>query len=116
LDIGKGLPIDLPVLQHRIVATGHDVIGAERFEGAQERWLRAVAHGVVIEPPGGDARRLGEVRMASWALTLFVETVHQHRDRAAEMGHDEFYSRIAVRDLLSDHMQHKSRVLERGAD
>jgi hypothetical protein len=34
LDIGKGLPVDLPILQHRIVAAGHDVIGAERFEGA----------------------------------------------------------------------------------
>src|SRR5215475_9597546 len=34
LDIGKGLPVDLPVLQHRIVAASHDVIGAERFEGA----------------------------------------------------------------------------------
>ena len=34
LDIGKGLPVDLPILQHRIVAAGHDVTGAERFEGA----------------------------------------------------------------------------------
>src|ERR1700719_3185531 len=34
LDIGKGLPVDLPVLQHRIVAAGYDVIGAEPFEGA----------------------------------------------------------------------------------
>jgi hypothetical protein len=34
LDIGKGLPVDLPILQHRIVAAGHDVIGAKRFEGA----------------------------------------------------------------------------------
>src|SRR5262249_12663060 len=34
LDIGEGLPVDLPILQHRIVAASHDVIGAERFEGA----------------------------------------------------------------------------------
>src|ERR1700722_2043053 len=34
LDIGKGLPVDLPILQYRIVAAGHDVIGAESFEGA----------------------------------------------------------------------------------
>jgi hypothetical protein len=34
LDIGKGLPVDFPVLQHRIVAAGHDVIGAECFERA----------------------------------------------------------------------------------
>lgn len=33
-DIGKGFPIDLLIPQHWIVAAGHDVIGAERFEGA----------------------------------------------------------------------------------
>ena len=54
--------------------------------------------------------------MASRALPLFVEAVHQHRDLAAEMGHDEFNSRVTVGDLLSDHMQHESRILERGAD
>ena len=33
LDMGKGLPVDLPILQHRIVAAGHELIEAERFEG-----------------------------------------------------------------------------------
>src|SRR5437764_793512 len=32
------------------------------------------------------------------------------------MGHDEFNSRVTVGDLLSDHVQHESRVLERGSD
>ena len=32
------------------------------------------------------------------------------------MRHNEFDVRIAVRDLLGDHMQYKGRVLERGAD
>ncbi len=54
--------------------------------------------------------------MASRALPLFVETVHEHRDRAAEMRHDEFNSRVTVGDLLCNHMEHESRVLKRGAD
>ena len=33
LDIGEGFPVNLPILQYRIVAAGHDVIGAKRFEG-----------------------------------------------------------------------------------
>src|SRR5262245_1020642 len=64
LDIGKGLPVDFPILQYRIVAAGHQVVLAKGFEGAEKGRLRAVAHGVVIEFPGGDARRLGEVGMA----------------------------------------------------
>ena len=54
--------------------------------------------------------------MTPRTLTLFVEAVHQHRDRTAEMRHDELDVRIAVGDLLGDHMQHEGRILERGAD
>src|SRR5207302_3779413 len=32
------------------------------------------------------------------------------------MRHDEFDVRVTVRDLLGDHVQYESRVLERGAD
>src|SRR6516225_3343662 len=33
-EIEKGLPVDLPILHHRMVAAGPDVMGAERFGGA----------------------------------------------------------------------------------
>ena len=92
------------------------MVGAEGFEGADKRRLGAVAHGIVIEFLGGDARRLGEIGVAALILALFVEAVEQHRDGAAQMRHDEFDVRVAVRDLLGDHVQHKGRVLQRGAD
>jgi hypothetical protein len=35
-DIGKGLLVLFVILQHRIVAAGHQVIGAEGYEGEGE--------------------------------------------------------------------------------
>src|SRR3954469_6507738 len=64
LDIGERLAIDFPILQHRIIAAGDEMVGAKGFERAQKRRLRAVAYRIVIEPPCGDARRLREVGMA----------------------------------------------------
>src|SRR3984957_13051423 len=49
LDIGEGLLVFFVILQDRVVAAGYQVIGAEGFEGASERGLRAIAHGVVPE-------------------------------------------------------------------
>src|SRR5260370_36775111 len=95
LDRGEGLLVLLVILQSRIVAAGHQVICPESFEGAGECGLRAVAHRIVPEFLGGDARRLGEVGMTALALTLLVEAVEQHRDRPAEMRHDELYVGIA---------------------
>src|ERR1700719_601979 len=71
LDIGEGLLVFFVILQYRVVAAGHQVIGSEGFEGADERRLGAVAHGIVIEFLGGDARRLGEVGVAALILALF---------------------------------------------
>src|SRR5205085_5546734 len=116
LDIGEGLFIRLVILQDRVVAAGHQMVGAKGFEGAEKRWLRAVADRVVVEFFRGDARRLGEVRVTARILPLLVEPVEQHRYRPAEMRHDELDIGIAVRDLLGDHVQNEGRVLERGAD
>ena len=54
--------------------------------------------------------------MPARALPLLVEAVEQHRNGSAQMRHDELDVRIAVGDLLGDHVQDESRVLERGAD
>ena len=54
--------------------------------------------------------------MTALALALLVEAIQEHRDRPAQMRHDEFDVRIAVRDLLGDHVQYEGRVLERGTD
>ena len=51
------------------------MIGAEGFEGADERRPGAVAHRVIIEFLGGDARRFGEVGVTALILALFVEAV-----------------------------------------
>ena len=40
LDIGEGLLIGLVILQYRIVAAGHQVIGAKGFERADKGRLR----------------------------------------------------------------------------
>ena len=61
----------------------------------------------------GVSARLG---LAALALSLLVEAVEQHRDWAAQMRHDEFDIRVAVWDLLGDHVQDKGCVFERGAD
>src|SRR6267142_2818428 len=56
LDIGEGFLVGLVILQYRVVAAGHQMVGAEGFEGADERWLGAVADGVVIEFFGSHTR------------------------------------------------------------
>src|SRR5207245_10249077 len=89
LDVGEGLLVGFVILQYRIVAAGHQMVGAERLQCAGEGGFRAVAYGVVPELLGGDAWRLGKVRVAAWALALLVETVEQHRNRAAKVWHDE---------------------------
>src|SRR5882762_1829463 len=75
LDIREGLLVGFVILQHRIVAAGHQMVGAERLQRAGEGGLRAVAHGVVPELFGGDAWRLGKVRMAARVLPLLVEAI-----------------------------------------
>src|SRR3954462_11662145 len=85
LDIGEGFLVGFVILQYRVVAAGDEMVGAKGFEGTQKSRFRAVADGVVVEFPRGNAGRLGEVRMAPGVLPLFVETVEQHRDRPAEM-------------------------------
>ena len=90
------------------------MVRSERFESAGKGGFGPVAHGVIPKASGGDARRFGQI--GNIGLALFVEAIEQHRDRAAEMRHDEFDVRIAVGDLLGDHVQYKSGVLERGAD
>src|SRR5258707_4889100 len=92
--LGKPEPLDIRevplvgfvILQHRIVAAGHQTVGAERLQRAGEGGFRAVAHSVVPELLGGDAWRLGKVRMTALALALLIKTVEQHRNRAAEVG------------------------------
>src|SRR6185437_15170066 len=65
LDIGEGRSVALEILQHRIIAAGDEVILAKGFERAAERSLRAVTDRVVVEFLGGDALRLGEVRLVA---------------------------------------------------
>src|SRR5215469_11070857 len=43
LDISEGLLVGLVILQHRVVAAGYQMVGAEGFEGAEESRLGAVA-------------------------------------------------------------------------
>src|SRR5207302_3046868 len=73
--VGEGLLVLLVILQDRIVAAGHQMVGPESLIGAGEGSFRAVANGVVPEFFGGDARRLGEVGVAARALALLVEAV-----------------------------------------
>src|SRR5437899_7815104 len=99
LDVGEGLLVGFVILQYRVVAACHQMVGAERLQRASEGGFRAVAYGVVPELLGGDAWRLGKVRMAALALALLVETVEQHRNWAAKVWHDELDVGIAVGDL-----------------
>src|SRR5947207_13138537 len=49
LDISEGLLVGFVILQYRVVAAGHQMIGAERLQRTGEGGFRAVAHGVVPE-------------------------------------------------------------------
>src|SRR5215469_2460221 len=68
LDIGEGLLVGFVILQYRIVAAGHQMIGAEGLIGAGEGGLRAVAHRVYqnfLAVTLGASARLG------WPLWLW---------------------------------------------
>src|SRR4029453_15857582 len=84
--IEEVLPIRLERQQDRIVAPGHEVVGAERLPGAKQRGLRAVAEYVVEERGSGLARGLRQIRMVS--LRLVVEALEQYGDDAAQMRDD----------------------------
>src|SRR5262245_2001105 len=113
-DIVERLPVRLEGKQDRVVAPGHEVVGAERLPGAQQRRLGAVAYGVVIEAPSGHARALRQVRMLAW--DLIVEPLEQHRDDATDMGNDIFDVRVAFWHAPGDQVQDDGAVLERGTD
>ena len=76
LDIGEGLLIGLIILQDRIVAAGHQVIGAKGLERADKRCLRAVAYRVIqavlLEafPPSDRGKAMG-----FWGLGIVVAPI-----------------------------------------
>ena len=54
----EGLRVSFICQQHRIVAAGHEMIGAEHFASAPQSRMRTVADSVVLESAGGRARLL----------------------------------------------------------
>src|SRR5207249_5637992 len=67
-EVVEVLPVRLEGEQHRIVAPGHEVVGAERLPGAEDAGVRAVTDDVVVEAARGDARALWKIRMLARRL------------------------------------------------
>src|SRR5712691_8503128 len=106
-DPGEGALVRLVGQQHREVTAGQDVLGAERLPGARQRRVRAVANGVVVEAPRGDAGRLRQVPLAH--RELIVETLQEHRDEAAEVRNNVGDMGELRRDLLGNEVQRDHR-------
>src|SRR5207245_3739513 len=99
-EIEEVLPVRLEGEEDGVVAAGHQVIGAERLPGTQERGLRAVTDDVVVEAPRGHARTLRQIRVL--LRRLIVEALEEYRDDAAQVRDHVLDAREALGYALGD--------------